>query len=99
MAAARKVEWTFESLSDLERIHASVAKAWSEATAERFLDLIDEFEDLVVQFPQGFRASPVRPDLRLGLIHRHVIAVYRVDPTRILIISLLDTRADNKRFI
>ncbi len=99
MAGPKRVEWTFEALNDLENIHDSLVKAWSTSTAEGFLNLVDEFEDLVIQYPFGFRASPVRPELRLGLIHRRVIAVYRVEPRRILMIALLDTRADNKRFI
>jgi len=37
----------------------------------------------------------MHPELRMGPIHRNVKAVYRVDPDRILIITLLDTRADN----
>ena len=87
------------ALNDLDNILGSLVKAWPAATAERFLELVNEFEGLVLQYPFGFRASPVSPDLRLGLIHRRVLAVYRVEVKRILVISLLDTRADNKRFI
>ena len=54
-----------------------------------------EFEELILRYPNGFPASPTHPDLRMGPIHRHVKAVYRVDPDRILMITLLDARADN----
>ncbi|MBK9175249.1 MAG: type II toxin-antitoxin system RelE/ParE family toxin [Flavobacteriales bacterium] len=96
MAAQRKIEWTPEAREQLTRIYQFVESQWSARIAERFLDLVFAFEDLVVRYPNGFRASATHPDIRLGLIHRNVKAVYRVEPDRIVIITLLDTRADNR---
>jgi plasmid stabilization system protein ParE len=95
MAGPQKIEWTPEALEQLERIHGFVRDQWNERIADRFLTLVMEFEDLVLRYPNGFPVSPERPDLRMGPIHRNVKAVYRVDPERILMITLLDTRADN----
>ena len=99
MAAPKRVDWTFEALDELADIHYSVEQRWSSGMAERFLDLVGSFEDLVSQFPNGFRASPVHPELRLGIIHRTVMAVFRVESDRVLVISLIYTRADNSRFL
>lgn len=99
MAAPKRVDWTFEALEDLANIHYSVEQRWSTGTAERFLDLVAKFEDLVAQFPNGFRGSSAHPSFRLGIIHRTVLAVYRVDPDRVLVISLIYARADNSRFL
>jgi plasmid stabilization system protein ParE len=95
MAAERQVVWTPEAREQLDRIHQFVLEQWSPRIAERFLDLLFEFENLVLLYPYGFPASPVHRDLRLGFIHRNVKAVYKVEPERITIITLLDTRADN----
>lgn len=95
MAAPSRVDWTPEAVVQLEKIHRFVREQWSDRIADRFLDLVMEFEDLVLRFPNGFQASPMHPSLRMGVIHRNVKAIYRVDPDRIVIITLLDTRADN----
>ncbi len=67
--------------------------------AERFLDLVMEFEDVVLQYPRGFKTSPIRPDLHIGIIHRNVSAIYSIEPDHVLIVSLIDTRADNAPFL
>jgi plasmid stabilization system protein ParE len=95
MAGPQRVEWTPEALEQLERIHDFVRHQWNERIADRFLTLVMEFEDLVLRYPNGFPVSPAHPDLRMGPIHRNVKAVYRVDPDKIVMITLLDTRADN----
>lgn len=96
MAGPKRVDWTPEAKEQLARIHRFVQEQWSVRIADRFLDLVMEFEDLILRYPNGFRSSPIHPALRLGIIHRNVKVVYRVDPDRILIITLLDTRADNR---
>lgn len=95
MAGHRRVDWTPEALAQLARIHDFVRQQWNDRIADRFLTLLIEFEALIVQFPNGFPSSPAHPGLRMGPVHRNVKVIYRVDPDRILIVTLLDTRADN----
>ncbi len=95
MAGPGRVDWTPEALEQLEHIHAFVRHQWNERIADRFLTLVMEFEDLILRYPQGFQRSTMHPDLCMGPVHRNVKAVYRVDPDRILMITLLDTRSDN----
>ena len=95
MAGDRKVEWTPEAIRKAEDILEYVRKSWGERIAVRFISLLREFEVLVVRFPNGYPASPVRPELRMATIHKNVKIIYRVDADRILIITVLDTRAEN----
>lgn len=95
MAAPRRVDWTPEARDQLDRIFRFVQLQWSERIADRFLTLVLEFEEIVVRYPNGFQACPLQPSLRIATIHRNVKAIYRVDADRILIITILDTRADN----
>ncbi|MBK7384858.1 MAG: type II toxin-antitoxin system RelE/ParE family toxin [Flavobacteriales bacterium] len=95
MAALLKVEWTPEARDQLQRIHQFVRTQWSDRIADRSLTLVFEFEDLIAQFPKGSPASPLHPSLRMGVIHKNVKVVYRIEGDRILIISLLETRSDN----
>lgn len=99
MGARRAVEWTLTAEEDLARIHAFVLRQWGERYADRFLTLVMEFEDLVSVHPNLFRMSPMQPNLRLGIVHRNMWAVYEVRPTTIRIIAMLDTRAENKGFV
>lgn len=95
MAGRRKVEWTPEAMRQAEGILEYVRGSWGDRVAGRFLSLLKEFEVLVLQFPHGYPASPVRPELRMATIHKNVKIIYRVDADRILIITVLDTRAEN----
>ncbi|MBS1568862.1 MAG: type II toxin-antitoxin system RelE/ParE family toxin [Bacteroidetes bacterium] len=95
MATKRKVEWTPEAVQQLGRIRKFVEQSWGTAIASRFISLLQEFEALVVQFPMGYPASPTRPELRMATIHKNIKVIYRVDPGRILVVTLLDNRADN----
>jgi plasmid stabilization system protein ParE len=96
MAGPSRVEWTPEAREQLHRIHQFVQEQWSARIADRFLDLVMAFEDLILKYPHGFQASPMHPELRMGVIHRNVKAIYRVDADRVLILTLVDTRADNR---
>lgn len=95
MAGPQRVEWTSEALEQLERILGFVRHQWNDRIADRLLTLVMEFEELILRYPNGFPVSPTHPNLRMGPIHRNVKAIYRVDMDRILMITLLDTRADN----
>lgn len=82
----------------MKRIHHFVQTQWSERMADRFLTLVFEFEDLVLRYPTSYPISPVHQSLHMATIHRNVKVIYRVDPDRILVVTLLDTRADNTRW-
>jgi hypothetical protein len=44
MAAPSRVDWTPEAVVQLEKIHRFVREQWSDRIADRFLDLVMEFE-------------------------------------------------------
>ncbi|MCO6484072.1 MAG: type II toxin-antitoxin system RelE/ParE family toxin [Flavobacteriales bacterium] len=95
MAGRRKVEWTPEAIRQAEAILTYVRESWGDRIAGRFISLLKGFELLVLQFPHGYPASPVRPELRMATIHKNVKIIYRVDADRILVVTVLDTRAAN----
>ncbi|MBS1936965.1 MAG: type II toxin-antitoxin system RelE/ParE family toxin [Bacteroidetes bacterium] len=95
MAAKRKVEWTPEAVQQLGHIRSFLEQSWGVVIVQRFVLLLQEFELLAVRFPLGYPASPIHPELRMATVHKNVKVIYRVDPDRILVITLLDNRADN----
>lgn len=64
--------------------------------AESFLNKAKEFQDIVSSFPNASIKSPKRKSYRLGMIHPYISAVYKIDPDRITIISLIDNRSKSK---
>lgn len=95
MAVRKRIEWTPEAFEQLERVHHFVQRHWNERIADRVLSLVQEFGSLALRYPHAYPSSPVHPDLRMGEVHRNVKLICRVDPDRILIVTVLDTRADN----
>lgn len=94
MAVNRKVEWSARAIRDLDNIHAFVLAQWTTREADRLLDLVQDFEFLIARWPNGFKRSSRKPEYRLGIVHRNTIAVYRVFPDRIVIITLFDSRSE-----
>jgi len=94
MAGRLKVEWASRAVHDVDRILAFIRKNWSEGHADRFLDQLAAFEELISRWPRGFKRSQKRKSYRLGLVHRHTTAVYKVHKDRIVIITVFDNRSD-----
>jgi plasmid stabilization system protein ParE len=97
MAEPRKVEWTARAERDLDRIHAFVLERWTQREADHLLDLVQEFERLIVRWPNGFKRSKRSKHHRLGLVHRNTTAVYRVYRDRVVIVTLFDNRSNAPR--
>jgi plasmid stabilization system protein ParE len=93
MAANLKVEWSDEADSQLAKFHDQVLELWGKKEAEHFLDLAQEFERLVSLYPKAIIKSKKKRNIRLGLIHRHVSAIYQIEKHRIIIITLIDNRS------
>jgi len=97
MGALRKVEWTARAERDLAGIHEFSLQQWTMREADTFLEQVIDFEQRIARWPNSFRRSVRNKHHRLGLVHRHTMAVYRVFPDRISIITLFDTRSNTPR--
>jgi hypothetical protein len=69
MADKRSVFWSEEAKKQVAATKEYVRQFWSEREVNVFLDLLNEFEILVQQFPNGYQASVVYPGCRCALIH------------------------------
>ncbi|MBS1568257.1 MAG: type II toxin-antitoxin system RelE/ParE family toxin [Bacteroidetes bacterium] len=93
MGALRKVEWTARAERDLAGIHDFILQKWSAREADAFLAQVRAFEQRIATWPNSFRRSARNKQHRLGLVHRHTMAVYRVFRERVVILTLFDTRS------
>ena len=96
MAAKLKVIWSERAVTDLDLIYNYLLEEWSSKEANAFLDLVQEFIRLIVQYPNAFAVSKKIKACRLGLIHKNVTAVYSVSTNAIHIVTLFDNRAKSK---
>lgn len=96
MAGKVNIEWTERAIADLESMYNFLLIHWTKKEAEKFLDLTLDFQSFISKYPLAFNTSHRRKAYRLGLIHKNVTAVYRVDPEKITIIALVDNRSRNK---
>ena len=95
MAEKLNVEWSDKAKADLRRIYNSLIQNWSKKYAEQFLDLVFEFENTIIKYPEAFRKSEKLKGARLGFIHRHTTAVYKIENHTIFILTLFDNRSED----
>ena len=92
MAVEYRVIWSEEAVSDLQEIYDFVLRNWSVKEAERLLDLVKEFEDVISIYPEGFKPSNSVDGVRIGHIHQNTTAIYRIQEKSIEIVTLFDNR-------
>lgn len=97
MAAKRSVFWSKEARDQVNAIKEYVREHWSEREAQAFLDLLQEFERLVAQFPRGYQVSAIYPGCRRAVIHANISVVYRTDRNTIEVVTVYDNRSDRSQ--
>lgn len=95
MAGRLRVEWTRRAVKDVDRIFVYLQKNWTDREVKNFLEQLKRFEELIAQWPRSFKRSAKHKYRRLGLVHRHTTAVYRVYRDRIVIITVFDNRSEH----
>ena len=94
MAGMYRVTWTAEAKSRVDEIIAYLRRNWSEKEVNDFLDLLLHFENTISRFPKSYKESAKFENCRLGLIHRHVSAVYKISRREITVLTVFDNRRD-----
>ncbi len=97
MAARYKVTWTSEARTQVDEILHYLRKHWSEKECHDFLDILYRFEITVSSFPKSFKESKKYKDCRLGFVHRHIAAIYKVSGKAITILTVIDNRSNSDR--
>jgi len=93
MAVERVVRWSDEAIANVDGIKDFIRLQWSEREVAVFLDLLQQFEELVVQFPNGYQRSGLFHGCRRAVIHPNVSVVYRVSSTMIEVVTVYDNRS------
>ncbi len=93
MAVEREVRWSDEAVTNVDAIKDFIRVQWSEREVAVFLDLLQRFEQLVVQFPNGYQRSALFPGCRRAVIHPNVSVVYKVSRSMIEVVTVYDNRS------
>ena len=96
MAELLNIEWLVNASLHLDHFYNYILKEWSFREAEQFLDQVQEFEKIIAQFLNAFIGSRKRKKYRIGLIHKHVSAVYEFRKSKLYIVALIDNRSKQK---
>lgn len=96
MDARLNVNWSLAATNQLDKFYHQILEKWTIREAEKFLDLAQEFELVISKHPSAFIASKSKKKYRIGLIHRHVSAIYEVKEKEVLIVALIDNRSKKK---
>ncbi len=91
-----ELEWSEPAFDDLEKIYNFLLITWTTREAENFLDLVIEFEELLLRYPKLFATSKKFRSCRIGMIHENISAVYKIMGKKILIVALVDNRSKSK---
>jgi len=97
MARKYKVFWSQEAKRQVDNILTYLRQNFGEKEADNFLDLLLHFEQTIMQFPKAFKASSKFKNCRLGLVHKHVTAIYKTSGSEITILTVFDNRANIQR--
>jgi len=94
MAVKFSVTWTPESKTKVDKIIKYLQDSWGNAEVEKFLDHLQQFEKIISTYPYSYKSSTKFLNCRLGLVHQHVTAIYKVLNDSIVILTVFDNRSD-----
>lgn len=93
MAGMYNVAWTDEAKDQVDKILKYLRDHWSEKECRDFLDILYHFEQTISTFPKSFKESKKYKGCRLGFVHRHITAIYKLSKKSITILTVTDNRS------
>ena len=97
MAERYSVYWTSEAQLQVNRILQYILDNWTERECQDFLDILFHFERTIAAFPKLFKESHKLKGVRLGFVHKHITAVYKLSKNQITVLTVIDNRMDLER--
>jgi addiction module RelE/StbE family toxin len=89
-----QIEWTENAIQDLKKIVEYVRDKWSVESAEKFVDKLDSWLDLLTVSPYIGTESTKVEGVRQILVTKHNRLFYRIMGNRIVLLDFFDTRQD-----
>ncbi len=90
---AKRIVWRNRARERYKEIIGFLRAEWSQASAEKFVRIVNKRLDVLASSPLIGMRSNKRPELR-KLLPRHNILVYQVKGDAIFLHNIYDTRRD-----
>jgi len=97
MAGRYKVAWTKEAQTQVDIILKHIKDNRSEKECKDFLDLLYHFEQTISRFPKSFKESKRYKGCRLGFVHKHITAIYKLYRQSITILTVIDNGSASRK--
>ena len=94
MAEPFKVFWTTEATQKVNKILAYLGEHWRQRECDDFLDLLLHFEKTITYFPKSLKESRKFKGCRIGFVHRHITAIYKISKKSVTILTVIDNRSE-----
>ncbi|MDR0737732.1 MAG: type II toxin-antitoxin system RelE/ParE family toxin [Prevotellaceae bacterium] len=86
------IEWTAEAQNKLNVVFDYLENHWTSHEVKKFAKRLDEALSFIIKFPFIYPASTQNNMVRRCVLTRQISLYYKVNPTKILIITLFDNR-------
>jgi|JI10StandDraft_1071094.scaffolds.fasta_scaffold249219_3 plasmid stabilization system protein ParE len=97
MAERFNVFWSSEAKVQVDQVVSFIRENWGENEVNEFLDILLHFERTVAIFPKSFKESVKFKGCRLGYVHRHITAIYKITRRSVTILTIIDNRSAVKK--
>ena len=91
-----KVDWTDESIKNLDSIIEYLTIRWTDREIRNFYKLLEKTIELISRNPLIFPASELKKNVRRTLLSKQTTIYYEIKKNRIIILSLFDNRKNPK---
>ena len=92
----RKVFWSEEAENILTQITEYLKEEWSDKSANKFLDIVEEKTALLAVYPEMCISSPSKKGWRKCVLTKQVSLLYSFNNSEVNIHTVIDNREENE---
>ncbi len=96
MSHSLEVKWTKESLENALLIDNYLLSTFGQKEVQKFRELLRNFENNVLNFPQLYPQSQLQPELRRAVLHKYLSVYCIFKGSRVTVIAISDNRQDQQ---
>lgn len=86
------VEWTERSLLNALEISEWIRRKFSEKEVLKFRKLLQDFEKIIIQFPDMFPTSSVKSNISQAVVHKNLSIYFSRKDDKIVVVAMRDNR-------
>ena len=94
---AHQVEWTKRAQTTFNKTVDYLQKEFGDKSAEKFIQKIDRYVDLIAGNPQFGKVEEVEKYIRGILVSNYSYIFYRIEKEKVIVLKFFDGRQDPKK--